>query len=198
MCNVRTESQRMSGSIRATLVAVCLLLRAVHARADHCPEEATATVDPERSLAGIGFERGGFAAVRSRLGPPTSVEYFDADGPARGLGEARYVWQLKSVRLEVVAAAYEEAGKRIETAGSVLIEGTKGNNRLRTGRGLGLGDTLMRAEELYGSTFIEGSVSGPEFSRDTVTFCFSNQTELSVGLSAEQVVTAIWLAPSAE
>ncbi len=60
-----------------------------------------------------------------------------------------------------------------------------------TGRGLRLGDDRRRVEELYGTTFVEGHVTGPEIGERTVTYCYDDGIELSVGYNGADTVTAI-------
>ncbi len=93
---------------------------------------------------------------------------------------------------------YHDGAKRVESVVSVRIDGTEAVRDLQTKRGLRLGDSFDRVRELYGPTFKNGRVNGPELPGNTRTVCFSNETELEVGVDTNGRVVAIWLAPSIE
>ena len=182
------------------ILAIMILLFTSQASvlfADHCPEESIAVGRSESHLAGISFERGEFPGVMSRYGPPTSsAETRDPDYP--GSGDARYVWQVESARLEVCTMFYHESDRRVESVISVRVEGEAGVSTLQTGRGLRLGDSIDRAIELYGTVLYRGSVNGPTLPGEIRTFCFPDESELSVGVDAKGKVTAMWFAESLE
>ena len=181
----------------ATLVLQLALFSGV-AVADHCPEESIAKVEPETQLARISFERGGFPRVAQIYGPPgTSHEVSDSGYPP-GSGEANYSWQVGLGRLEVFTMFYRDSGKRIESVVAVRTDGVASVPGFQTGRGLRLGDTFGHATKLYGPVYLSRSVNGPDLPGETRTFCFSDGTELGVGIDAKGKVTAIWLAPIGE
>lgn len=166
--------------------------------ADHCPDHLIATGPSETELAGIGFERGNFPEVIRLYGPAGSVEEkTDASFPS-GSGEAKYSWRVETAKLEVFTMFYSDGHKRVESVVAVRVDGTAAVRELQTKRGLRLGDDFGRVLELYGPTFMNGRVNGPELPGKTRTVCFKDETELGVGVDASGRVIAIWLAPSIE
>jgi hypothetical protein len=71
------------------------------------------------------------------------------------------------------------------------VSGEHADPAYATGRGLRLGDSRTRVEALYGTTFVEGHVTGPEIGERTVTYCYVDGVELSVGYDSADAVTAI-------
>jgi hypothetical protein len=166
--------------------------------ADHCPDDSMATGPSETELARISFERGNFLKVIRRYGPPGLVEEkTDASFPS-GSGEARYSWRVGTAKLEVFTMFYRDGHKRVESVVAVRVDSTTAVRGLQTKRGLRLGDSFEQVLKLYGPVFMSRRVNGPELPGKTHTVCFSDETELGVGVDTNGRVIAIWLAPSIE
>lgn len=191
----------MSGPVSVKILLILLILitcASATVWADHCPEERQASGEAETTLADISFGRGRFTEVLNLYGPPDSgEERTDATYP-EGSGEAGYSWSLNGGQLEVFTLFYHRNNLRIESAVSVRIEGDTGKPEWQTGRGLRPGDSFDKVVKLYGSTFLEGIVSGSQAPGPKATVCFSNETVLSVEIDKEGKVTVIRLAPSIE
>jgi hypothetical protein len=86
----------------------------------------------------------------------------------------------------------------VETLEVVRVSGEPSAQVSGTGRGLKLGDPFERATRLYGTAYVEGTVNGPRLGTRTITYCFSDETELSLGLDGAHQVVAIRLASSVE
>jgi hypothetical protein len=183
---------------RLLATTIVLLGFFTSALADHCPDDSIAAGLSETELARIGFERGKFPKVLQRYGPPGSIEEkTDASFPS-GSGEARYSWKVGTARLKVFTMFYNDGNRRVESVVAVRVDGNAAVRDLQTKRGLRLGDDFGRVLEIYGRTFMNGRVNGPELPGKTRTICFSDETELGVGVDASGKVIAIWLAPSIE
>jgi hypothetical protein len=153
----------------------------------------------EHVLSGIDLVEGTLQQVRSRFGAPTEMKegVYPQDPP--GSGYALYRWQLRNAILTVDTDFYhDEGGRRVETLVAATLTGARPDHRLGTSRGLRLGDTWARARRLYGRRFVNGTVNGPKVGPRTVTFCFSDETELEIGLGPGERVVSLRLAPSQE
>jgi hypothetical protein len=168
-------------------------------QADHCPEEKIAAGDPETSLAGVNLEEDTFEDVRTRLGPPAKQnEGRQADDPP-GSGWATYEWKRGRVTIKLDGEFYTSgSGSRVVGMEAVTLSGEAGDPTPGTGRGLKLGDGVERVKQLYGAKFVEGGMSGSKLGQRTITYCFSDGTELAVGFDKSGRVTAVRLAAPAE
>lgn len=165
-----------------TLLAVCLVL-ATAARAGTCPAEKIIPGPSERTLAGFDISRDTISGVEARMGKPQKSKYvlhdFDADGPQ---------WVKHKLTRGQTALAVSGLADRIHI---IHVSSENADAAYATGRGLRLGDDRRRVEELYGTTFVEGHVTGPEIGERTVTYCYDDGIELSVGYDHADTVTAI-------
>jgi len=168
-------------------------------QADHCPEDRVTSGEPEQSLAGVSFEHDTIERLLTRLGKPAKHEEgHDPDYPV-GSGWASYEWKRGRTTINVATEFYTaESGARIEGLEVVELLGDPSDQVPGTGRGLRLGDALDRATKLYGTRYVEGTVNGPKLAKRTITYCFTDETEPSLGLNDTGVVVAMRLAPSAE
>ena len=180
--------------IQRLVVAAVLVFAARVAWADHCPEDRTASAAPETSLAGVDVIRDKVPDVLARLGKPTShKEGREADYPV-GSGWADYEWKYSRATVSMSTEFYtSDTGARVEAVELIQMSGTSSRAPLCTGKGLRLGDEVKRVLALYGTTYVEGTVNGPELGKRTMTYCFSDETELSIGLTADSHVVAMWL-----
>ena|GEM_PF-4379027 len=167
--------------------------------ADHCPEALIAQGVPEHGLSGIDLVTGTLQQVRSRFGAPTETrEGTDPQDPP-GSGYVLYKWKVRDAVLTVDTGFYhDKAGRRVETLVAATLAGTQRDPQLGTSRGLRLGDTWGHARRLYGGRFVNGTVNGPKVGPKTVTFCFSDETELEIGLGPNGRIIGLRLAPSQE
>jgi hypothetical protein len=189
----------MEDRMHRVIVPIIVLLGCfMPVRADHCPDDSIATGPSETELAQIGFERGNFPKVLQRYGPPVSVEEKTDKSYPSGSGEARYSWRVGTAKLEVLTMFYKDGQKRVESVVAVRVDGAAAVRDLQTKRGLRLGDDFSRVLKLYGPTFMNGRVNGPELPGKTRTVCFKDETELGVGVDTSGRVIAISLAPSIE
>jgi hypothetical protein len=164
------------------ILGVCVLL-ATGARAGTCPADKIIPGPSEQTLAGFDIARSTISDVAMRMGQPQKSKYIlrdlDSDAPP---------WvKLKWTRGETVLSISGQAD-RIQI---LHVGGEPGDLAYATGRGLRLGDDRRRVEALYGTTFVEGHVTGPEIGERTVTYCYDDGIELSVGYDGSDTVTAI-------
>ena len=170
--------------MKATLssLAVCLLL-ANGARAGTCPADKIIAGPSDRTLAGFDISRDTISGVETRMGKPQKSKYvfsdFDADGPK---------WVKRKWTRGETALAVSGQADRIQI---LQVSSDHADPAYATGRGLRLGDDRRRVEELYGATFVAGHVTGPEIGERTVTYCYDDGIELSVGYDHADTVTAI-------
>jgi hypothetical protein len=168
---------------RASLILAALALLAGPVRADECPADKILTGPSERTLAGFDIRKETIPDLIARLGkPPKSkmvIDLSDFDGP----GWVKHKWTRGETGIGV-------SGHR-ETIQILQVSNDHGDPGYATGRGLRLGDDRERVVDLYGTTFVEGRVTGPEIGLKTVTYCYDDGIELSVGLDDADYVTAI-------
>src|SRR5882724_4399605 len=165
--------------------------------ADHCPDEALADGVSEHVLAGIDLVNGKLEQVQAIFGAPSDSQEGTGPDYPEGSGYVAYEWKATGTVLSLDTEFYhDEGGRRVESLVAAKITGTPSSRRLGTGRGLRLGDTWKRAQRLYGHRFVDGTVNGPRLGTKTITYCFSDDTELEVGLDADGRVVGLRLAPS--
>jgi len=162
------------------LAFVASLLPGVMA-ASECPRDKILSGAAETSLAGIDVHRDKMPDVRQRFGKPSKAKWILDEGSSW----AKYKWVRDQTALGV-------SGSKDDTH-IVQVSGPEPKELPGTGKGLALGDPFARAEALYGSTYVDGFVTGPEIGEKTRTYCFADGTELSVGLDDADRVTAIRL-----
>jgi hypothetical protein len=167
--------------------------------ADHCPEERIAAGDPETSLAGVDLEEDTFEAVRARLGAPAKHdEGRQADDPP-GSGWATYEWKRGRATIKLDAEFYTSgSGTKVVGMETVTVSGEASDQVPGTGRGVKLGDGLDRVKQIYGAKYVEGTVNGPKLGQRTITYCFSDETELTLGFDKAGHVVALSLAAPAD
>lgn len=167
--------------------------------ADHCPDDKMADGEPEQALAGISFEHDRIENVLARFGTPAKHdEGRDNDYPV-GSGWASYEWKRGRATITVSTEFYTaDSGARVEGMEVVELSGEPSGQAQGTGRGLRLGDSFDRTTKLYGTRYVEGTVNGPLLGKRMITYCFSDETELSLGFNGAGVLVAIRLAPSIE
>jgi hypothetical protein len=164
-------------------LAVSVLI-ASGARAGTCPADRTIPGPSERTLAGFDIDRNTISDVATRMGKPQKSKYvlrdLDPDAPQW----VKHKWTRGETVLSVSGQA-----DRIQILHVGV--GEHADPAYATGRGLHLGDDRKRVEALYGTTFVEGHVTGPEIGERTVTYCYDDGIELSVGYDGTDTVTAI-------
>ena len=191
---MRTEKTMGTRRTRTILAAAVLVFAARVASADHCPEARTTNAPPETSLAGVDFGRDKLPDVVARLGKPTNHKEGRDDSDPAGSGWSEYEWKQRKVTVSVSTEFYTaDTGGRVEAVEVIQLSGAASRVDLGTGRGLRLGDDLNRVVAVYGATYVEGTVNGPQLGKQTMTYCFSDDTELSVGLDPNHRVVAIRL-----
>jgi hypothetical protein len=163
-------------------LAVCALL-ATGARAGTCPADKVIAGPSERTLAGFDIDRDTIADVTKQMGKPQKSKYVLRDLDAESPQWVKHKW----TRGETVFSVSGQAD-RIHI---LHVGGEHPDSAYATGRGLRLGDDRRRVEELYGTTFVDGHVTGPEIGERTVTYCYDDGIELSVGYDSADRVTAI-------
>lgn len=163
-------------------LGVCVLL-ATGARAADCPADKIIAAPSERTLAGIDMAQDTISGVMTRLGKPQKSKYVLRDLEPGGSQWVKHKWTRGETALAVSGQA-----DRIQI---LHVSGGHGDPAYATGRGLRLGDARARVEELYGTNFVDGNVTGPEIGERTVTYCYEDGIELSVGYDRADAVTAI-------
>ena len=172
--------------MRAILLTLgaCALL-ATGARAGECPADKILAGPSERTLAGFDIDRDSISDVTARLGKPQKVK-----AVLRDLDPGSPQWvKSKWIRGETALGVSGQAD-RIQI---LQVSSEHADPTYATGRGLRLGEDRRRVDELYGTTFVEGYVTGPEIGERTVTYCYDDGIELSVGYDGADKVTAIRL-----
>ena len=172
--------------MRATLLTLgaCALL-VTGARADECPSDKILAGPSERTLAGFDIDRDSISDVAARMGKPQKVKSVLRELEPGGSQWVKNKWIRGETALSVSGQS-----DRIQT---LHVASEHADTAHATGRGLRLGDDRKRVEELYGTTFVEGHVTGPEIGERTVTYCYDDGIELSVGYDGADKVTAIRL-----
>ena len=169
-------------SLLSTLLA-SLGLFATGVCADECPAEKVLVQPSEQVLAGFDVKKDTIPGVIERLGKPPKSKYVRDLGDFDGPGFVKHKWTRGQTAIGV-------SGKN-ETIQILQVSNDQPDLAYTTGRGLHLGDDLARVESLYGATFVEGRVTGPEIGLKTITYCYDDGTELSVGLNDADRVTSI-------
>ncbi|HEX4824732.1 MAG TPA: hypothetical protein VFV19_10480 [Candidatus Polarisedimenticolaceae bacterium] len=168
-------------AILSTL-ALCLLLAST-SHAGMCPADKVIPGPSERTVAGFDIKRDTMSAVDTRMGKPQKSKYLFFDRDAEGQQWVKHKWTRGETALGVSGH-----GDRIEI---LQISSDRADATYASGRGLRLGDARKRVEALYGTTFVDGHVTGPEIGERTVTYCYDDGIELSVGYDSADSVTAI-------
>jgi hypothetical protein len=177
----------------ATLLAILLFL-ATSARPDHAPEWLVSPAVPETTLAGLSVDDDTTVAdIERRFGKADAVKVVAEDGT-----ETEYSWHLANSDLSVTTmhpAGAKQATQTIYTVQVVRREGK--SSSVRTGAGVPLGANLDALVRAYGSRYM---TSWRKLSSEsaTVTFVFSNETELSAGFSDSGTIISFLLVESQE
>lgn len=169
-------------SLISTLLA-SLGLFATGVRAGECPTGKVLAQPSEQVLAGFDVKQDTIPGVIERLGKPLKSKYVRSLDDSGGPGFVKHKWTRGQTAIGVSG---KDASIQI-----LQVSNENGDGALTTGRGLHLGDDLARVEALYGATFVEGRVTGPEIGVKTITYCYDDGTELSVGLNDADRVTSI-------
>ena len=167
--------------MRHLLLAFVATLVPGIAAAGACPSDKVLATAAESTLAGIDIHRDKMQDVKDRFGKPAKAKWVLEEGSSW----AKYKWVSGQTALGVSGAKDE--------IHIVQISGPEASTLPGTGRGLTLGNPVSRVEALYGTTFVDGYVTGPEIGDKTRTYCFADGTELSVGLDDTDRVMAIRL-----
>ena len=163
-------------------LGICVLL-AGRAQADTCPAEKMIDGPSERTLAGFDISHDKISDVTSRLGKPRKSKYV-----SRGLDSERPLWVKHKWTDGESVLAVSGTADQIQI---LQVRGEHADAGYATGRGLRLGDPRTRVEELYGTTFVDGHVTGPDLGERTVTYCYDDGIELSVDYDGSDRVEAI-------
>ena len=172
--------------MRAVLSSVGIsVLLAAGAHAGTCPVDTTIPGPSERILAGFDMSHDTISDVTRRMGKPQKSKYVLRDLEPDGPQWVKHKWTRGETALGVSGQA--------DHIQILQISGEHADPAFATGRGLRLGDARTRVEALYGTTLVEGHVTGPEIGERTVTYCYDDGIELSVGYDNAEAVTAIRL-----
>lgn len=159
------------------------LLLAAAAPAGTCPVDKIVAGPSERTLAGFDISHDTIPDVMKRMGKPQKSKYVLHDLAPGGSQWVKHKWTQGDTAFSVSGLA-----DRIQI---LQVSGAHADPAFATGRGLHLGDARSRVEELYGATLVEGHVTGPEIGERTVTYCYDDGIELSIGYDRADTVTAI-------
>jgi hypothetical protein len=141
-------------ALRRFLVPTLVFMLALAARvprlaADEIPEAKRARGRRETVLAGIDLARRKLADVEKLYGPPDHV---DKTPTPPGYAETEYVWEQAGRNRLAVRTRSEGSGP--ERLVEIDVWGEKATGGLgRTGRGLALGGTRRRVEQVYGRRY---------------------------------------------
>jgi len=159
------------------------VLLATGVQADTCPADKTIAGPSERTLAGFNIGLDTISDVMKRMGKPQKSKYVLRNLDPNGPQWVKHKWIRGQTALSVSGQA--------DQIQILQVSSEQADPAYSTGRGLRLGDARTRVEELYGTTFVEGHVTGPEIGERTVTYCYDDGTELSIGYDRADSVTAI-------
>jgi hypothetical protein len=179
------------------LIWFVILFAAGLVRGDHCPEENIAAGASEHLLAGLDVTRAQLPEVIRALGRPNKHQEGTFEGDPHGSGWGQYKWKHGATVVKVLTEFYtSETAAKVESIGAIEISGARSGIK-GTGKGLKLADTEPKLTGLYGTRFVRGTVNGPELGLRTLTYCFEDEIELSVGLdSAGRIAVIRLLAPN--
>src|ERR1700712_4444750 len=107
---------------------------------DHLPDRLVALGPPEHTLCGIDVYQSKGSALLQTLGKPVSDEKYPKTEEAREL-----IWDRDGARIHATVNV-------ADTAYAADVSGKPGT-LTRTGRGLGLGQSLSDLRRIYGSRF---------------------------------------------
>jgi len=175
----------------------------------HCPEEQTIMDTPDHSLAGIDATQDRYERVLELFGKPqeiyefeepiTNTINFEENSHPPGTGEVLYTWYLGDAKLKVYTMYnHDSEGQKIESVTGVMAMGPRGTNKLRTGRGVGLGSTREQVTLSYGSIYIKGPFAGSGTEANTITYCFETDDKIEFEFDDAGYVVQIFLLPSIE
>ena len=160
--------------------------------ADHCPEESITPGPADTVMCGIDVANAHMEDLIQNFGSPTSSHASPCDGCPSNSGANSHAWKLGTATLTASTEFYTDAfGKKIEP---VLVMKLQGDNRaknLRTGRGLRLGDSAATVKRLYGTVFRTAPVNSERLPGSMMTYCFSDESELSVGIENGRVTSIL-------
>ena len=166
--------------------------------ADHCPEDKLTSGEPEHVLVNISIKHDTIQSVFANLGTPTKRKEGRHSNDPAGSGWAEYTWKRPDYTITVSTEFHTtDSVTRVEVLEIVTLSGEPATQVRGTGRGLRLGDEFARATDLYGTTYVAGTVTGPQLADRTITYCFSDNTELSMGFDDAGRLVSMRLAPAA-
>ena len=172
------------------LLGLGVLLCASHVLADHCPEQLVTPGEPDLVLAGIHMSDAHIEDVIGQFGPPASSTDEPLDDAPVGSGAADHVWHLGRATLTASTEYYhDKSGKKVESVLFLKVEGPDRAERLKTGRGLTLGDPRDHISALYGPALLSHPVNAPRPTGTAVAYCFSDDSELVFGLEHDRVTS---------
>ncbi len=176
----------------ATLaLAVVLEIMAPRLGADEIPEAKRARGRRETILAGIDLARRKLADVEKLYGPPDHV---DKTPTPPGYAETEYVWEHPGRRSPTsprLAVRTRSEGSRPEHLVEIDAWGEEPTGALgRTGRGLTLGSTQARVEQLYGRRY-EVLRAAEEGKRLALWFAWDEDFSLNLDFDENQRVNHI-------
>lgn len=175
---------------RCFLLSMGVLLWGSQVLADHCPEELVTSGKPDLVLAGINLSSAHIEDVVGKFGPPTSSTQDALENAPPGSGAADHVWHLGRATLTALTEYYlDKAGKKVETVLFLKVEGPDRAERLRTGRGVSLGDPREWITTLYGPPLLTHPVNAPTPAGTAVAYGFSGDSELVFGIEHDRVTS---------
>ena len=130
------------------------VLLATGVQADTCPADKTIAGPSERTLAGFNIGLDTISDVMKRMGKPQKSKYVLRNLDPNGPQWVKHKWIRGQTALSVSGQA--------DQIQILQVSSEQADPAYATGRGLRLGDARTKVEELYGTTFVEGHVTGPE------------------------------------
>ncbi len=182
----------MREGIAARVVAAVLVLSSP-VRADHAPGWLTSRAKPETTLAGITVGETTVGEVVRRFGKFQASKHLSEEQT-----ETEYSWHLPRSVITVSTMHAPEIPPNEQTIIYVEArqrEGTR--SRVRTGAGVVVGSDFEALVRAYGPRYMTSWRKLSDES-STITFIFSNETELSAGFSDSGQIISLMLGESQE
>jgi hypothetical protein len=160
---------------------------------DHAPEWLLSKVQPETRLAGIAVGETTVAGAERRFGRAHTSRLVSEDGT-----ETEYTWHLALSELRVTTMHPPRAPRENQVIYAIEVRQREGRqSKARTGAGVSVGTTLDALVDAYGTRYMT-SWRNLSAESATVTFIFSNETELSAGFSDSGRIISLLLVESQE
>ena len=132
------------------LLMILLVRYPANSFADHLPEHLLARGRPETILAGIDLKHTSFEKIVRLYGKPTEQKRWEPGLP-NSSGAIDYYWRRRGLNLHVQVEFLPERPDWKSVGLAAVGRGT--SRKVKTGVGLGIGDTLSDLRRVYGNRY---------------------------------------------